>query len=252
MLSVYYITKNEEYIFEKTLASVKDFADEIIVVDSGSQDNTLEICKKFGAKVFSEDWKGFALQKNSAMGKCSGDWLLALDADEVVSEELKQSIIKAIHSDKIKSYYLDRKTVYLGEPLKYSWRPDKRLRLAHKSLNPVWRGEVVHESLNVQSSETEALAGELLHFSYKNAETHYRKTIDYAKLSALDYFKRGKKFKFYKLILNPIFAFVKLYFIRLGMLDGFRGFSAGVSAFLYAFLKYLFLWEMYKTNKNDK
>ena len=245
-ISVAIITFNEEDRIEKTIISCKDFAKEIIVIDSHSTDNTVSICENLGAKVFIEDWKGYSAQKNSLLEKCSCNWILFIDADEEVGDLLKENIVHSLKdSNDIDGFIIKRKTYYLGRLLNHSWQPDNRLRLVKKSSNPKWVGEIVHESLEVKGN-IKSLEGYLVHYSYRNITDHFVKTVNYAKLSADEYFKKGRKPSIFKLFFNPSFAFIKLYIIKLGFLDGVPGFIAGVSAYVYAFLKYAFLWDKYR------
>ncbi len=250
-LSVALISFNEEHNIARTLEAIVDLADEIILVDSHSTDRTIEIAKSFGAKVFVEDWKGYIEQKNSALFKCTNEWILALDCDEVVTSELKASIQKAIQSNELCSYYINRRTVYLGKTLKFAWQPDLKLRLVHKKNNPRWEGINPHDELVAEGRKKE-LEGELLHYSYKNLKHHFEKTLYYSRISAETYFKMGKKFNIFKLLFNPAFSFFRLYLLRLGFLDGIRGFIAAVSAYLTTFLKYSFLWEIQNRNSNER
>ncbi len=247
--SVAIITYNEEKNLPKTLKAVKDIADEIIVVDSYSTDKTVEIAKNFGAKVFVEEWKGYRDQKNSALKKCNNQWILFLDADEVVSDELKKSIIEAIKNPKANGYYLNRKTYYAGKFLNYVWQPDWVLRLVKKSANPKWEGGNVHEFLTIEGT-TGKLSGYLYHYTYKDIYEHFQKSLKYAKISAEEMYKKGKKFKIHKLIINPFWAFFRIYVIKLGFLDGIRGLSVAMSYFFSTFLKYLFLWELEQGEKD--
>lgn len=249
-LSISIISFNEEENIERTLAAIADIASEIVIVDSFSKDRTVEIAQNFDAKVFLEEWKGHISQKNSALEKCTQKWILALDCDEVVTPELKLSIVKAIQKDEKIGYYLDRKTHYLGKPLNRSWRPDWKLRLVRRDCNPHWGGVDPHDKLTV-SCPTAKLEGHLLHYPYKNLKQHFEKTIYYANLSAQAYYRLGRKFHLYHLLFNPIFSFVKLYFINFGIADGIRGLLAGVSAFVSAFLKYAFLWEIQLQEKSN-
>ncbi|MEN6510306.1 MAG: glycosyltransferase family 2 protein, partial [Chloroherpetonaceae bacterium] len=123
-LSVALISKNEEKNLERTLQSIFNIANEIILVDSFSTDATLEIAKQYHCKIYQEEWKGYALQKNSALDKCSMEWILFLDCDEVVTPNLKNSIINAIQNSTISGYSINRKSVYLGKVMKHSWQPD--------------------------------------------------------------------------------------------------------------------------------
>lgn len=254
LLSVSIISYNEESRIKLVLDSIKDIADEIIVVDSFSDDNTVSIAKEYGAKVFSEEWKGFTLQKNSSLEKCSGKWILCLDCDEEITKELSTEIKNIINSsnNNFSGYIINRKTKYLGKLLKYSWQPDNKLRLVKKDANPKWIGENVHESLSIEGN-TSYLKNFLIHHSYKDITDHMNKTIKYAKLSATDYYKKGKKASILKLLFSPIFAFNKLYFLNKSFLDGVVGLIAAASAYIYAFLKYAYLWNMQKEkDKNDK
>jgi glycosyltransferase involved in cell wall biosynthesis len=249
-LSVSIISFNEEENIEQTLRAIADIASEIIIVDSFSEDRTVEIAKNFDAKVFLEEWKGHISQKNSALEKCTQKWILSLDCDEVVTPELKASIVEAIQKDKKIGYYLDRRTYYLGKLLKRSWRPDWKLRLVHRDCNPRWEGLDPHDELVVNCSTTK-LKGTLLHYPYKSLKQHFEKTIYYANLSAQSYHRLGRKFHLYHLLVNPIFSFVKLYFVNLGFADGIRGLLAGISAFVSTFLKYAFLWEIELQEKSN-
>lgn len=247
-LSVALIVYNEEERLGRTLESIKDIASEIIIIDSNSTDNTCAVAESFGAKIYNEEWRGFVEQKNSLTAKCSKDYILYLDADEVVGDELKKSIIAAVTNGSSAGYYIRRKTHYLGRLLNYSWQKDERLRLVKADASPLWVGEIVHEELKVDGN-TSHLNGYLIHYSYRDIDDHFRRTIRYARLSAESYYKRGKKFKLSKMIFSPFIAFMKIYIVKGGFLDGIPGFIAGVSAYVYGFLKYAFLWDMYRVNK---
>lgn len=247
-LSVALITFNEEQNIGRTLESIAEIASEIIIVDSGSTDDTIKVAEHFEAMIYSEYWKGHIEQKNSALAKCTHDWILSLDADEVVSDELKKDIIKAITNPKSEGYYIIRKTFYLGKLLKHAWQPDKKLRLVKRSTNPIWKGLNPHDELYIDG-ESSLLKGFLIHYSYKDIKHHFNKTIDYARQSAQSYYENGKKFHILNLLMNPPIAFLRLYVINLGFLDGFRGLLAGFSSYVYTFLKYVFLWEFWNKNK---
>lgn len=241
-LSVAFITKNEEDRLYKTLEAIYDIASEIIVIDSGSSDNTINIAKEFNAKVYEHEWLGFVKQKNLLIDKCNFEYILFLDADEIVTESLKEEIARVIKDNEADGYLINRKTHYLGKLLHHAWQPNYRLRLVKKSANPLWKGEIVHEELTI-NGHVKKLANCIEHYSYRDIFDHYQRTIYYARLSAQSYIKKGKKPSIFKLLVNPTFSFIKLYFIKLGFLDGFPGLVAGVSAFIYTFLKYAFLFE---------
>ncbi|MGQ9820054.1 MAG: glycosyltransferase family 2 protein [Candidatus Kapaibacteriales bacterium] len=250
-LSVPLISFNEEENLSKTLGAIVDIASEIVMVDSGSTDSTIKIAKSFGAKIFIEEWKGYVEQKNSALSKCTQEWILALDCDEVVTPELRRSIVEVIQNNERYAYLLDRVTFYLGKKMKYSWRPDWKLRLVRRDCNPRWGGIAPHDKLFVDCT-TKKLKGELFHFSYQNLKDHFYKTVNYSQISAESYKMLQRKFRFYNLLLNPAFAFIKLYFLNFGFLDGYRGLIAGVSSALSSFLKYSFLWELHFNEKHNE
>lgn len=249
-LSVALISFNEEDNIGRTLSAVKDIAAEIIVVDSHSTDKTAEIAEGFGARVFDEDWKGHVAQKNSALEKCTQEWILSLDCDEVPDEELLESIKNVLEGPASDGYLINRRTFYMGKFLKYSWQPDWKLRLVKKSANPVWGGYDPHDKLSVEGSTEKIKGGDLLHYSYKDTFDHYQRMVKYAKLAAQSYHRDGKKFSYFSLFTKPVFAFIKKYLLKLGFLDGFAGFAVAVSTFIYVFLKYLFLREIQRENNN--
>ena len=241
-LTVAIIAHNEQDRLPKTLEQIQDIASEIILINSCSTDNTVAVAQSYGAKVFTEEFKGYVEQKNSLIPKCTQDWILFLDADEVVNDELKAAIVKAIASGNAQAYEMNRLTFYLGKLLKHAWQPNYRLRLVRRAANPKWVGEIVHESLACDDAVAR-LPGYIIHYSYRDVNDHFERTIRYAKMSAQSYIKRGKKPSLAKIIFSPVFSFIKLYFIKLGFLDGRAGYIAAQSAFIYTFLKYVFLWE---------
>ena len=251
-LTVALITFNEEKNLPRTLEKVKDIASEIVILDSYSTDKTKEIALSYGAKFYQEKWKGFREQKNSLLKKCSQEWILFLDADEVLSDELKKSIIDELQNPKADGYLINRKTFYAGKFLNFTWQPDRKLRLVKKNANPRWEGGNIHEYL-VIDGKIKKLKGYLYHYTYKDIEDHFKRSLKYSKISAIEMHKKGKKFKLHKLIFNPIWAFSKQYFFHLGFLDGIRGLSVAMSYLISTFLKYLYLWELeQKENKNEK
>jgi len=241
-LSVAIITKNEEENLKKLLPVLYSFVSQIVIVDCGSTDKTIEVSHQFEADVIQQKWLGFAKQKNFALENCKYDWLLLLDADEIPDENMIGDIRKVILNNKYGAYYLKRYTFYLGKVLNYAWQPDKQLRMVHRSSNPEWMGGVVHEYLSA-NGDRGTLNGKLIHYSYKNIFHHYEKTIYYASLGADKYFSSGRKANIINLIINPLFAFINMYVIRLGILDGWRGLIASFSSMTGTFLKYSMLME---------
>ena len=244
-----YISKNEESNIGQSIDSVKSIADEIIVLDSGSNDRTCEIAERLGAKVYTEEWKGFVEQKNSLLTKCNADWILFLDCDEILSPELQDEINNIIKNNLIGAYYINRRTHYLSKTMKYSWQPDTVLRLVHSSLEPIFTGGKVHEKLTCKEQTRRTLKHEINHYPYKNIRHHFEKTIHYAELSAESYFLEGKRASIFNLILNPIVAFLNMYVIKMGFRDGVRGLIAAFSSMTGTFLKYAVLFEINLKNK---
>lgn len=244
-LSVALISYNEAHNLPRTLDSIQAIADEIVLLDSGSTDDTVAIAKTYGAKIHTLAWQGYVKQKNRLFDYCTKDFILNLDCDEVLSAALVKEIRLVLHDPTYDGYTIKRYTHYLGKLLKRSWQPDKKLRLVKRAADPVWQGINVHEKLTI-SGKVAILNAPLIHYSYANAREHFDKTIQYAELVADAIYQSGKPFKHHKLWLNPAFAFVRMYCFRLGCLDGWRGFAAAMSSAFYTFLKYWFLWEKYR------
>ncbi|MFP4528595.1 MAG: glycosyltransferase family 2 protein [Candidatus Kapaibacterium sp.] len=249
-LSISMIAFDEERNIARTLDSIAPLAAQIVVVDSHSSDRTREIAASFGAEVYEEDWKGHVRQKNSALAKCNQPWILFLDADEEVTPHLSQSISEAVTSGIAAGYAINRKTHYLGKLLRHAWQPDWNLRLVRRESNPRWEGLDPHDRLAIDG-DTEKLSGDLIHYSYRDLKHHFSKTIDYAQISAKSYYEKGRKFSIFNLLLNPAVNFLRIYIINRGFLDGIRGLTAGLSGYIYTFLKYMFLWEFHN-RKDDR
>jgi len=247
-LSVSIISFNEAANIGRTLDSINAIASEIIVVDSHSTDNTLEIARTSGAKVYIEDWKGHIRQKNSALEKCTQPWILSLDCDEVVSPALREAIIKAVKEGDRPGYHINRRTFYLGKLLRYAWQPDWNLRLVRKTAEPEWVGYDPHDRLRI-AGKGGYLKGDLIHYSYKDLNDHMRRLMAYAAITARSYHRQGKRFHWHNLLLNPPAAFLKKYVMRRALLDGSQGFFVAMSSVIYVFLKYLFLWEIERSGR---
>lgn len=250
LLSVAIISFNEERNIGRTLAALKGLADEIVVVDSFSTDATAEIAKSYGATVYAEEWKGHIAQKNSAVDKCTGEWILCLDSDEVVTSELKEEILRHIASSTQAPAIINRRTVYCGKIMRWAWQPDNKLRLVHRNSQPRWGGYDPHDVLQA-SGKPVKFHGEILHYSYADIRDHWQKTVYYAYSTAKSYAAVGKPHTLGNIILNPLFSFGKNYVFRRWFLDGIPGLVAGMSALVYVFLKYIFLWEMSRTGEQN-
>ncbi len=246
-LSVAVITLNEEAKLGKTLESLRGLADEVIVVDSGSTDRTLEIARAHGAKVFSEPWKGYAAQKNSAIAKAAGDWVLSLDADEALEPELAEEIRRVIGrpgDDGVCGYFIPRKNFFFGRWIKHGgFYPDPKLRLFQRG-TARFRERVVHESME-SDGPTRRLRHALLHDAYPTLSGYLDVCNKYSSLSAE--IARGKghrRFSPWNIVLRPWATFVYNYFVRLGFLDGKEGLLLHLYHACYVSWTYAKAWEL--------
>lgn len=248
-LSVAIITFNEEENLRRTLASVKDIADEIIVVDSHSSDRTVEIAREFGAKVFVEDWKGFAAQKNSALDKCTCDWILSLDADEEVSAELAEEIPQWFPDTINWGFWIPRRNHFLGKWVRHGGLyPDRKLRL-FKNNFVRFEDRTVHEDAHPLESanwiDTQPIMADLIHHQYPTLTAYIEHMNRYSSLGAeMVVEKRGRVgFSVMNIVVRPIATFVYNYFFRLGFLDGKEGLLLHLYHSVYVSWKYAKAWE---------
>lgn len=238
-LSVVIITFNEEINIERCLLSVKNIADEVVVVDSFSTDKTKEICKRHGARFLTHTFEGHIEQKNYALDQAKFDYILSLDADEAVSPELEKSILEVKANWGTDSYKMNRLTNYCGTWIKHgSWYPDTKLRLAKKEV-VTWGGDNPHDRLlPLSNSETTHLKGDILHYSYYTVEGHYLQQEKFSTIAAQALYNRGKKAPLYKLFLNPLASLIKDLIIRSGYLDGKAGFKVAQISAVSVYWKY--------------
>lgn len=226
-LSVIIITKNEIDSIAACIESVY-FADEVIVVDSGSTDGTVELCQKLGARVEVMDWPGFGPQKNRALGYAQGDWVLSLDADERISDALREEILQAMANEEATPYALPRLSTYLGRPMRHSgWWPDYVVRLFKRG-SARFSDDLVHERL-VFEGRTHHLKSPLLHETYVDLEEIIDKFNRYSTAGAKMAQERGKDSSLLLAIGKGLFAFFRTYILRAGFLDGREGFMLAVS-----------------------
>lgn len=225
-ISAVIITHNEAENIQLCLSSLTDVADEIIVVDSFSTDNTVEIAQKYGAIVFKRAFKGFSNQKNWGNGKASHSWILSMDADEQLSEQLKESILDFKKSNPTyKAYTLNRINNFCGTWIKYAgWYPDTKLRLWNKEYGR-WNDNQVHEDVRLDKGiETGRLKGDLLHYSFRTLGQHYKTILKYSSLRVKSKIEKGKKFTLPLLLFQMMYKFFIMYFIKCGFLHGKNGF----------------------------
>ena len=274
-LSVVIITYNEEANIARTLASVQplvaDGKGEIIVVDSGSTDRTVEIAKSYGAKVFIEEWKGYAAQKNSAIDKASGDWILSLDADEEVERELgrliafltserppnpKKELLAAMgvtmSQTSISGYWMLRRNLFLGRWIRHGgfW-PDPKLRLFRKGAAQ-FENRAVHEDVQLSGKTAKLLDGALLHHSYPTLADYLDHMNRYSSLGAEMIAAKGPvRFSGFNIVFRPLATFIYNYFFRLGFLDGREGLLLHLYHAVYVSWKYAKAWEMSRKRKSS-
>ncbi|MBE6335450.1 MAG: glycosyltransferase family 2 protein [Lentimicrobiaceae bacterium] len=225
-ISVTIISLNEEDKIGKCLESLRDVADEVVVVDSFSTDSTKHICEEYGARFIEQKWLGYSEQKNLANDIATHDWILSIDADEVLSDELKKSILKIKENDDPVNYIFsfNRLNNYCGKWIHHSgFYPDRKIRIWNRNVGK-WEG-LVHETIEFSTKVKEIhLKGDLLHYSYSKPEDFEKQVFRFAEMRAQHYFDKGKKNATLLSIVSPIYFFIKHYFIRLGFLDGKEGF----------------------------
>jgi len=219
------ITHNEESNILRCLNSVQDVADEIVVVDSLSTDHTEDICNSFNVKFVKQEWLGYSEQKNFANSLASYDWILSIDADEELSDELKHSILKYKnkHIPHDMAFSMNRLTNYCGHWIRHcGWYPDRKIRIWNRNVGK-WKGEI-HETIEFSSEIKEkVLHGDLLHYSFTSSYEFENQQFKFAKMRGEQYFQKGKKHASFYMVVSPIFAFVQHYFFQLGFLDGRDG-----------------------------
>ncbi len=253
-ISVVIIAKNESHIIGRTMQALHGLTDDILVVDSGSTDNTREIVVSNGGRVIDTAWKGFGETKNIGTVRARYDWILSLDADEVIDEELKSSIMQENFTKDHIVYELRHYTYFGDKRMRYGeWgRPEWHTRIFNRN-NARWNMAKVHEKLIIPAgTEKKTLKGHVKHFTVKNLSDYSEKTVEYAMLNAQEYFKAGKRAGWFKIRVAPAFSFVWNYLIRLGFLDGHEGYLTAKMTGFYTFLKYAKLQELERRRKSDE
>jgi glycosyltransferase involved in cell wall biosynthesis len=239
-LSVVIITYNEERNIARCLEAVHGVADEVVVVDSFSTDDTVPISQQLGARVVQHAFEGYVQQKNFATAQALHHHVLQLDADEVLTEELRQSILAAKNNWQGAGYTLARLTNYCGSWVRHGgWYPDRKLRLYDRRLGQ-WEGLLLHERYEVAVGQSvSALTGDALHYSYDSVEQHVQQLNRFTSIAADELWLRGKhRVSLFHLLLKPWWKFVHGYFFRLGFLDGFAGLSIATISAWGVFLKF--------------
>jgi glycosyltransferase involved in cell wall biosynthesis len=247
-ISAAIITFNEEKNIKRCIDSL-DFCDEIVVVDSLSDDNTCKIARELGAKVIDQKFLGHIAQKQLAVDNCINEWILSLDADEEVSSELKEEILELIKKPFVfDAYEMPRVSFHLGRWIRHGgWYPDKKIRLFNKN-KAHWGGYNPHDKVIVNGSIGK-LKGDLKHYVFKDLRHNIDTNNSYSSIMASDLDKEGKSFSYIKLLLKPIGKFLEVYVYKRGFLDGMPGFIIAVGAAYSMFLKFAKLWEIQKVQK---
>jgi len=231
------ITLNEERNIGRAIESLR-CCDEILIVDSGSIDRTVELAEKLGARVVEAGWRGYAGQKNWAAEQASHDWILSLDADEALSEALEAEIwnLKK-NGPRYDAYTMPRLAQYLGRWILHcGWYPDRKVRLYHRG-KAQWVGDFVHESVEA-SGRIGHLEANILHFTCESLSEHVKTVDRYTTLAAQELAARKVRIGWPRLIVEPPWTFVRTYFLRAGFLDGLEGLMIAYMAAFYTFLKY--------------
>ncbi|MBZ1350644.1 glycosyltransferase family 2 protein [Alcaligenaceae bacterium LF4-65] len=254
-LSVIVITKNEAANIADCLASVA-FADEIIVLDSGSTDGTVELARHAGAQVHqSSDWPGFGIQKNRVLALATKEWVFSIDADERVTPALRDEIIATLQAPKCSGYEVNRLSEFCGKPIRHSgWWPDPVLRLFRRD-SGTFNDVLVHESVSLSQGKTGHLRSHLLHYPHPTLDSLIDKVNRYSGEAAKMMFAKGKRAGLPKIVAHSMWTFIRIYFLRLGILDGRHGFVLAVTAASGNFLRYsklMFLAEAKDQSEQDK
>lgn len=249
-ISATIITKNEAHQIGATIAAL-GFVDEVIVVDSMSSDGTAEIAKKLGARVLSQPFLGYGATKNFAQTQAKNDWILNIDADEVVSQELQNAIRAEFHSkfssSQFAAFEIDRLNYYLGQPIKHGgWAPNWLPRLYNRN-HCLWTTPAIHEVLQV-NGKRKRITGILHHYTFRSLQQHYTTNMKYAEIGAISIPQSSMNYIY--LLIKPLAKFLSTYIFRLGFLDGVRGLIISINAAHSQFCKYSFAL-LHPTNKKE-
>ncbi len=244
-ISVIIITKNEAHIITNTLESLQAVTDDIVIVDSGSTDGTVAICKRYHVRVIETDWQGYGINKNKGIDAAKHDWILSLDADEAVDGELKEQLSKLVLNNDAEVFDIRFKNFFCNKWIRFGeWGFDWHIRLFNRK-KVQWNNVAVHENLVFPAAvKITKLKGNILHYTVQNLQEYEIKTSQYARMNAQKYFAAGKKANFFKQYFSPLFAFIQHYIFRLGFLDGKEGFIIAKTTARYTFLKYHYLKDL--------
>ncbi len=247
-LTAVIITYNEEQNIKRCLRSLQHIADEIVIVDSYSTDQTEKIALEFDkVRFFKHEWQGYSAQKNWANSLASNDLIFSIDADEVVSPELEKSILNVKTTAKPgEAFVVTRLTNYCGRWIRHSgWYPDKKLRIWFRNEGR-WEGMLHEKVVFDRTPAIKELKGDLLHYSYHSISQHLQQIDKFTDIGAAEAFERGKRSSLFKAVYKSVWKFVRDYFIKLGFLDGYYGFVICYLSSVATFVKYVKLKELWK------
>ena len=248
-LSVTVITFNEEKNIRDCLMSVK-WADEIVVIDSGSSDKTVEICRDFTDKIFFHPWTGMKEQKQHAVDKASHQWIFSIDADERLTDAIKDFILQELNNPSYDGYRFPRQNYFLGKWMKHGgWYPDMVLRFFNRDKG-YFGGINPHDKVIIESGKVRTINRPIIHNSYSSISQYLTKQNLYSSVSAAERVKAGKRVMPFLIPIKTVWKFLETYFIKLGLMDGFHGFVAAMGAAYSTFLKYVKIWELSGRWKN--
>ncbi|MFM2207163.1 MAG: hypothetical protein RL213_1138 [Bacteroidota bacterium] len=249
-LSAVIITFNEEKNIRRCLQSLKDIADEIVVVDSFSKDATEGICKEFGVRFVGHTFEGHIQQKAYAMGIAANDWILSLDADEALSDELKASILEIKKGPKYDGYRMNRLTNYCGHWVRHcGWYPDTKLRLVNRK-KAQWQGVNPHDRLEMNVDIPSGfLPGDLLHYSYYTREDHLKQIEYFGDIAAKELHRRGIRTSPPEIVAKVAAQFIKSYLLNSGFLDGRTGYTISRLSAYATYRKYMKLRDLQRAAK---
>jgi glycosyltransferase involved in cell wall biosynthesis len=247
-LSVVIISFNEENNIGRCIDSVKDVADEIVVLDSFSTDQTVRIAAEKGAIVKQQAFKGYIETKNDALALASNHYVLSLDADEALDQTLRDSILKVKENLTASAYRMNRCTHYCGQFIRHgSWYPDRKLRLFDKRIAR-WGGTNPHDKIELDRNLPVVwIKGDILHYSYPSVADHVAQNNKFSTIAAATLFRKGKRAGILNILFNPSWAFFQSYFLRAGFLDGFFGLVIAIQIAHMTFLKYVKLYLLQKS-----
>lgn len=251
-ISAVIISYNTARTIGRCLQAVAQVTDETLVLDSFSDDGTVELCRQYGARVIPQEWLGYAATKNLGQDMAENDWILSIDADEILSEELIASL-RSLQRRRGEAYALDRLTSFCGKWIYHcGWYPERKIRLFHRD-EVRWGDELVHETLRMPAHcKVVRLRGKLYHDSFADENDHWRRLRKYARLSAEELLRQGRRPTWVHRYLSPAARFSRTYFLKLGFLDGRAGWIISVRSARMVYLRYRLLDAMWRLCDREK